>query len=250
VPAGAPLLYLALGGPPDVKVKAARGLGELGLPDAARRVRQALAGSGEKLKLELAAALYRLGDRDARAMLRRGLEEPSMRLTAALAMAEAGDDTGRTVLADIVQTATAGGPSWRRAAGGLLALGDASARRLLDGELAQPDAARSLGAAELLARAGDEKARALLARAAADEEERARPGEAAAALARLGDRRAVGWIARGLASPDAEARRLALAICGMLAADATGHTAAIAKLAADDPDLRVRMTAEAVLLGL
>jgi hypothetical protein len=36
----------------------------------------------------------------------------------------------------------------------------------------------------------------------------------------------------------------------MLAADAKPHTAAIVKLATDDPDLRVRMTAEAVLLSL
>jgi HEAT repeat protein len=142
-----------------------------------------------------------------------------------------------------------GRKQWRRAAGGLVRLGDAGSRKLLEGELAQPDAARSVGAAALLARAGDAGARAQLARSAADPEF-ARSGEAAVALARLGDLRALGWVARGLASSDAEERKHALAVCGALAPDAATHAGAIAKLATDDPDPSVRMTAEAVLLGL
>jgi hypothetical protein len=54
----------------------------------------------------------------------------------------------------------------------------------------------------------------------------------------------------GFKSADPDERTLALAICGLLAAGAATHTGAIATLATDDPDLRVRMTAEAVLLGL
>jgi HEAT repeat protein len=255
VPAGAPLLYLALkASSPDVRVKAARALGELALPDSAPKVREALAEAGAKLKVELAAVLYRLGDKDARAILQHATEDAGGqdaggRLTAAVALAEAGDEAGRAALAEQLETAPPGRDPWRRAAAGLAQLGDANARTLLEGELAQPDAARAVGAAELLARAGDAKARAQLARNLADPDF-ARPGKAAVALARLGDKRALGWVARGLASSDAEERQLALAVCGALAADAAVHAGAVAKLAASDPDLRVRMTAEAVLLGL
>jgi len=245
----APLLYDALKGSPDVRVKAAHALGDLALPDAVPKLRAALAESGEKVKVELAAELYRLGDKDARAILKRATEDPGLRLTAAVAMAEAGDDAGRAVLADIMEATPQGRESWRRAAGGLVRLGDASARKLLEGELAQPDAARSVGAAELLARSGDAKALELLARVAADPDF-ARRGNAAVALARLGDKRALGWVGQGFTSPDVDERKLALAICGLLPADAATHTPAIAKLAAADPDLSVRMTAEAVLLGL
>jgi HEAT repeat protein len=251
VPAGAPLLYLALKASSlDVRVKAARALGELALPDSAPKVRDALDDeAGNKLKVEFAAVLYRLGDKDGRAILKRATEEAGERLPAALALAEAGDDAGRAALADLLETTPAGRESWRRAAAALAKLGDAHAHALLKGELAQPDAARAVGAAELLARAGDAAARAQLARNLADPDF-ARPGHAALALARLGDPRALSWVARGLASADADDRRLALAICGALAADAGAHADAIVKLAADDPDPRVRMTAEAVLLGL
>src|SRR5215475_7502150 len=125
-----------------------------------------------------------------------------MQLTAAIAMAESSDDAGRAILAEILRAEPRGADRWRRAAGGLVALGDAGARKLLESELAQPDAARSVGAAELLARAGDDKARELLARDAADPE-LARQGDAAAALARLGDKRALGWVSGGLESSDA-----------------------------------------------
>jgi serine/threonine protein kinase/HEAT repeat protein len=246
---GAPLLYAALKGPPDVRVKAARALGELALPDAAPKVRAALAESGDKLKVELAAVLYRLGDKDARAILKRATEDPGMQLTAAAALADAGDDAGRTVLRDVLTSMPPEREPWRRAAAGLVKLGDADARKRLEGELAQPDAARSVGAAEILARAGEDSARALLARVAADPEF-SRRGHAAMALARLGDKRALAWVAEGLASPDVDERTRALAICGLLASDAATHAAIIAKLATDDPDLRVRTTAEAALLGL
>ncbi len=245
----APLLYDALKASPEVRVKAAHALGALALPDAAPKLRAALAESGEKVKVELAAVLYRLGDKDARAILVRATEDPGMRLTAAVAMADAADEAGRAVLADILEATPQGREPWRRAAGGLVKLGDANARKLLEGELTQADATRSVGAAELLARSGEPQAQELLARVAADAEF-ARRGDAATALARLGDKRALGWVVEGLASPDTDERKLALAICGMLSAGAGMHTRAIAKLATDDPDLSVRMTAEAVLLGL
>jgi len=249
VPAGAPLLYAALEAAPEVRVKAARALGDLVLPDAAPKLRRRLAESGDKVKVELAAAGYRLGDKDARAILMRAIQDPGMRLVAALAMAESADDGGRAVLADVVGTMPPGREQWRRAAGGLVKLGDANARKLLESELAQPDPARSVGAAELLARAGDAGARELLARVVADKDF-ARRGDAALALARLGDRRALDWVGDGLASTDPEDRMLALSVFGTLATGATGNTRAIATIATDDPDPRVRMTAEAIVLGL
>jgi tRNA A-37 threonylcarbamoyl transferase component Bud32/HEAT repeat protein len=249
VRAGQPLLHLALKEPPAVRIKAARALGELGLPDSAPKVEEALATSGDRVKGELAAVLYRLGGTQARAILIRGLEDPGRRLTSARALAHAGDDAGRGVLAGIVQIGPAGNEPWRLAAGGLLALGDAGARKLLEAELAQSDAARAIGAAELLARAGDAGAREQLARSA-DDPDFPRRADAAVALARLGDRRALGWVPHGLASLDTDERRHALAICGLLGPAAAAHAAAIVQRAASDPDPGVRMTAEAALLGL
>ncbi|HWO26067.1 MAG TPA: protein kinase [Kofleriaceae bacterium] len=249
VTAGAKLLYIALKKQPDVRSKAARALGELGLPDAAPKVREALGASGGRVKNELAATLARLGDKDSHAILKRNLGEQSLKIDAALALAESGEGAGRAVLTETVDALPPGNEQWRRAAGGLLQLGDARARELLAGELAQPDAARSVPAAELLARAGDAKAREQLARNA-DDADFARQGEAAAALARLGDPRALGWVPGGLRSRDVDERKLALAVCGALAAHAAAHTAAIVQIADGDPDLSTRMTAEAVLLGL
>jgi HEAT repeat protein len=248
-PAAAQLLYAALKASLDVRVKAARALGELGLPDAAPKVRAALDGSGDPVKVELAAVLYRLGDKAGQEILNRALKDPAKRLDAALAMAESGDDSGRAVLADVLAPGRAGRGQWRRAAGGLVKLGDANARKLLEAELAQPDVTRSVGAAELLARAGDAGAQEYLARVVAGKKV-TRMGDAAMALARLGDKRALGWVVDGLASSDPDERKLAIAICGLLAADATRHIGAIATLATDDPVPSVRMTAEAALLGL
>jgi HEAT repeat protein/tRNA A-37 threonylcarbamoyl transferase component Bud32 len=249
VPATAPLLYLALKGQPDVRVKAARALGDLRLPDAAAKVRDALSDSGDRVKVELAAALYRLGGKDAKAILARAADEPTTRVLAASAMAEAGDDGGRAALTEALQDAPAGGEQWRKATGALARLGDAGARKLLEAELAQSNAARAVAAAELLARAGDANAKEYLARQVADAEF-ARRGEAALALARLDDKRALAWVAAGLASTDLDERRHALAVCGTLANAAAEHKPAIAAMATDDPELRVRMTAEAALLGM
>jgi HEAT repeat protein len=193
--------------------------------------------------------LVRLGDTDARAIVVRALDDPGLRLTAATALADAGDGAGRAVLADVVAATPPGREPWRRAAAGLAKLGDAGARTLLQGELAQPDATRVVGAAELLAGVGDRPARELLARVAADSAF-AQRGAAALALARLGDKRALDWVGPGLASTEAADRRLALAICSLLATDAARHAGAIARLATDDPDPAVRLTAEAVFISL
>ena len=246
VPAGAPLLYLALQGAPDVRVKAARALCELHLPDAAPKVRAAYAVSGEAVKVELAAAMSCLGDAEGQATLRHGLGEPRTRLTAALALAAAGDADGRAALVETMMTLPAGREQWRLATGALAKLGDASAHKQLEAELPQADATRAIAAAELLARAGDAPAKDQLARNAADADH-AQRGAAAAALARLGDPRALGWVGDGLASSDGQLD--ALAICGWLSV-AGKYAAPIARLATHDPDPRVIMTAEAVLLGL
>ncbi len=244
---GAPHLYLALKGSPEVRVKAARALGELALPDAAPKVRAALAESGDKVKVELAAVLVRLGDQDARAILERAVDDPGMRLVAALALVDLGQGPrARPVLTDLFDSTPAGREPWRRAAGGLTKLGDARARAALEAELAQPDAARAVAAAALLVALGDAKAKAYLGRVATDAAF-ARRGEAALALARVGDAAGAGWVAGGLASADRAERVQAIATAASLHDPA--HHPELAQLATDDPDRGVRLTAAAALIG-
>lgn len=246
---GVPLLYTALKGPAELRVQAARVLADLDLPDAAPKLRAALDESGDRVKVELAAAMYRLGDKDARPILVRALGDPGLRLVAATAMAAAGDAGGRAALGDLFEATSPDSDVWCRAAAGLLGLGDPRARKLLADELKQGDAARVVRAAEVLARAGDATARAQLARSSADRAF-ARRGEAALALARLGDRRALTWVNDGMASVDPDDRGRALAVLGWFASGAPVELAAIAERAADrEPALRVRMIAEAALLG-
>jgi HEAT repeat protein/tRNA A-37 threonylcarbamoyl transferase component Bud32 len=247
--ATAPLLYDALKLEPAVRVKAAHALVELALPDAAPKLRSALAVSSETVKVELAAALYRLGDKNARAILVRALDDAGLRQLAAIAMAEVGDDASRAVLAEVVATIPAGREQWRSAAGGLVKLGDAAARKLLEGELAQADAARAVGAADLLARAGHARAREQLARVVADKDF-PRRGEAAVALAGIDDGRALGWVDDGLASTDTDERTRALQVCGRLAEGAARYAKQIAAAATEEKDLQVRLTATAVLLSV
>ncbi len=244
----AQLLFVALKGPPDVRIKAARALAELRLPDAAPHLRKALADSGDLLKVELAGAMFRAGDKDARAILLRALGEESTKIAAAAALADGKDAAGREVLAETLEILPAGKGQWLRAAGGLLALGDAKAKKLLQDELAQADPGRSVAAATLLANAGEAPAREVLARKLADPDF-ARRGQAAVALARLGDARAAAWIGEGLVSSDSEERRWALAVCGALPGEAKGHLAQIAKLVRDEAP-KVGLTAKAVLLGM
>lgn len=245
--ATAPQLYAALKGSPEIRVKAARALGELKLPDAAPKIRAALAESGDKVKVELAAALLELGDKDALAILKRAVSDPGMRLVAAIALAEAGDDkTSKPVLAELFADTPVGREQWRRAAYGLTRLGDAKAKAALEGELAQPDAARAVAAAELLARANEQKAKDYLKRVAADPEF-ARRAEATVALARLGDGDSATWLDAGFQATDAEERKLAIATSALI--KDTTRDAALAKLASDDPDRSVRLTAAAALIA-
>jgi serine/threonine protein kinase/HEAT repeat protein len=248
-PRAARLLYLALGGRPELRVRAARALAGLKLPDAAPKVRAALDDSGDRVRVELAASLTALGDRDALAILRRATTDPAMKLTAAVALAEAGDDqAARPVLIDVFAGMPEGREPWRRAAGGLMRIGDAKGRTALEGELAQHDPARAVAAAELLARTGDPGAHDYLARVARDPEF-ARRGEASLALARLGDQVALEWVATGLASTDVDDRRFAIAVCGRLAKHAARLAGEVARLATEDPDRSVRLTADAALMA-
>jgi HEAT repeat protein len=252
VAASAPLLYRALKvDEPALRSRIARALCALGLPDAAPKLREALATAGTTLRVELAAAMFCLHDVDSRKVLIDALAQPATRLTAARALADAHDAAGRAVLADAAATLSPGGDNWRTAQAGLVALGDAKAKQALAGELSQNDAPRALGAARVLARAGDTAARKQLARQA-DDPDFAGRGQAASALAELGDDRALAAVSEGLAhvEPGGASRRFALAVCGRLPAGATPYVKTIAEIASDDhEDPRVRMTAEAALLG-
>jgi HEAT repeat protein len=245
--ASAPLLYLALDlvRDPDARRKAAAALAELAPPDAVPRLNIALAGAGRLLKVDIAAALYQLGDKGARPILLPALSRPGERRIAAVAMAMAGDTAARAALAELVPTTRRDTELWGLVLAGLVKLGDAATLALLRAELAQPDPARQVGAALVLARTGDPAAKEQLAQLATDPE-LARRGEAALALARLGDRRALGWVGTGLRSPDPEDRKQALAIGGLLGSRPGPEIAALA----NDPDPGVRMTVEAVALGL
>ncbi|HEV7559239.1 MAG TPA: protein kinase, partial [Kofleriaceae bacterium] len=186
IPKGAPLLYAALKGGPELRVKAARALAALKLPDAAPKVRAALDDSGDRVRVELAASLTTLGDKDALAIIKRAASDPAMRLVAAAALADAGDASdARPVLTEIFDSTPEGREQWRRAAGGLLAIGDDRGRLALEAELSQHDPARVVAAAEILVAHGDPKAHDLLARIAADPDHASR-GAAALVLARLG----------------------------------------------------------------
>jgi serine/threonine protein kinase/HEAT repeat protein len=249
----APLLYDALKCDLEVRVKAAHALADLGLPDAVPKLRAALQSSGDKAKLELAAAMFALGDKESRPILLRALPDPGRRGAAAAALAKMGDLAGSAVLTELLESLPPGGEAWRRTVGALAAAGDAEAQKLLQGELAQADAGRAVSAAALLATTGDDRAHAQLARNLEDPEF-SRRGQAALALAGIGDKRALTWVDVGLASADPEERIQALGVCGRLLATARPDLATIAsaigKVATDDPNTRVRMTAEAVLLGL
>jgi serine/threonine-protein kinase len=250
IPKGAPLLYTALKGGPELRVKAARALAAMKLPDAAPKVRAALDDSGDRVRVELAASLTALGDKDALAIMRRAASDPAMRLVAAAALADAGDASdARPVLTEIFDTTPEGREQWRRAAGGLLAIGDDRGRLALEAELSQHDPTRVVAAAEILVAHGDPKAHDLLARIAADPDH-ANRGAAALVLARLGDAAALDWVATGLASSDAAERKQAIAACAQLAARAQAFARTIAKLATDDPDRSVRLAADAAAMAL
>jgi serine/threonine-protein kinase len=246
--AGVPMLYRALKlDSAELRRRIADTLCALGLPDAAPKLREALATAGSASRVDLAAAMFCLHDADSRGVLVIALGVPATQHVAAKALAAGHDDAGRAVLTDDAHTLTAGGERWRDAQASLLALGDADAKAALAGELSQKDPQRAIGAAAVLARAGDTAARDQLARQAADPDFAARI-DAARALAELGDARAYTAIADGLTRP--AAKQAALVVCGLLPAGAKPYVKTIADIASDDhEDPRVRMTAEAALLG-
>lgn len=249
-PATMPLLVTALGNGAEVRVKAANALAELRLPDAARKIEAVLGDAGAS-RVELAAAMFRLGNESSKNILEEELAKGQpKKVLAAAALAAQRDERGRKELEEAVETLPKEGERWQIAAGALIRLGDAKTKKLLEKVLANGTPKETVVAAELLARAGNKDAVDFLARRVEDEEFTAR-APAALALARLDDQRAIAWVPAGLASTSADEQRIAAAICGTLATVAAEHGPAIAAMAADEKyELRVRMTAQAALLGM
>ncbi|HUQ04726.1 MAG TPA: serine/threonine-protein kinase [Kofleriaceae bacterium] len=250
-PRAAPLLYRALGGGPDVRVRAARALRALAIPEAAPKLRAVMSGSGDKVRVEIAAAMAVLGDADAAKLLESALADEQTGLTAAAALAEIGtSEPARARLAAIYADTPRGRDRWRIAAEGLARMGDAPARKSLVEELAQADAKRAVAAATALVHLGDDAGRGYLERVVADATFVARPA-AALALADSDGAGALAFVADGLASTDADTRMVAIAVVARLGASLGGqaakHLDAVARLADTDPDPRVRIVAQAAL---
>ncbi|MEO8698690.1 MAG: HEAT repeat domain-containing protein [Kofleriaceae bacterium] len=246
-PKTAELLYLALEASPAIRIKAANALGEMHLREAVPRLRVALARTKEpEEEIQIAAALYRLGDAEARVALNTATVHKNTQIFAAVALAENGDELGRKILLQVLETTPKGRDYWRMAIGGLARLGDERALAILEAELGGRDPQRSLEAAKTLARAGNPKGVDQLVKFVTDHE-LDHPSEAALALARLGDRRALDWVPTGFASPDADERKAAIAVCTTLGA--REHAAAIDKLARTDPDSEVRTIADVASLA-
>ncbi len=252
--ASVPLLYEALAGNPDVRVRAARALQRLAPAGAATKLRAALDNSGAKVKVELAACLLRLGDKQGAPILVRGLDDPSLRLIAARALAASGDPAMVKLARPALQTALADAPegrdAWRQAAMALAELGDKPAQALVAAELALPDGERATAMALALVGNGDAGARARLAALVGDATS---PRRAAAALelARVHDAAGLVWVAEGLRSLDSDERRHAVAVAAQLAEQGgRAHQPAIDAMAANDSDRGVQLTAAAAVLAM
>lgn len=215
------------------------------------KLRAAFQRASGALQVELAAAMVRLGDLDARAALGEALRDSGApALTAALALAELGDDAGLATLERALARSAEGTRAWRDAALGLARLGQARGSELLARELARPEPERAVAAAAALAQVGDARGERALRNLLADRSF-ARRGGAAVELARRGEVAALAFVAEGLTSATAQDRLDALAVCGALGAGhAKAHTASLANAADHDESPAVRYTALAVLLGL
>jgi serine/threonine protein kinase/HEAT repeat protein len=248
----APLLYELLEGPPQARVQSAEILAALELPEAAPRIRDALARSGDRLRVELAISLLSVGDGDAAAILEEAArQDDAAALSASVALAEAGrgEEVGER-LREVFEATPAGRGRWLLAARGLVALGDEEAREALRGELAHRDAARSIAAAAVLLGADDADAQAFLGRIVGDPSHTAR-AEAALALAKRGKPEALAFVTDGLASEEASARAIAIAVAAHLAREGgVEHGKTIAALAQSDPNSEVRITAKVARLAL
>ncbi len=267
------ILYQGLGSGPDVRRAASHALCALGWRDGAPRLRDAMRRSGGSLRVQLAADLLCLEDREAIIAIEEALDDDAMvQLIAAEALARAGQrERAMPVLQRELAGTEAGSAPWHRAARGLLRLDDADARAALLRELARPEPARALAAAEILAAAGDREALAYLGRVLADAAFTHR-AEAALALApHLGDSEAAGFADQllafgqaGLGSRHAHERRAAAAVMGRLAGhggylDAAGLEALQTKLEAlrndndntsDTEERAARLTARVALLAV
>jgi eukaryotic-like serine/threonine-protein kinase len=247
-PQAAPLLYGALERSPDLRVRAAEALRELGDRAALPALRQALAASGGRVKVQIAAQLAGLGDSDAVPLLEAALGDPSVRVVAAAALLPVRPQHAQKVLVDVLEQSS-GSEAWLQAADALFAAGDETARSALTAELAQSDVRRQLAAARLLARRGEEQGKRKLVELLAGPA--ARRGEAAVALASAGGADALTFVDTGLASVEASDRWAAAAVCGLLArAGGQAYGKRVAALATSDPDARVRLVAAASLLSM
>lgn len=247
-PALAPLLYEALDGQPELKVRGARALGRLRLPEAAGKVRAALSRSSDRLRVELAVVMVELGDKDAVALLEGAMRDsPRDRFSAAVALAPLGNKEAVEIVASTFASAPAGKPRWLRAGQALIQSGDEKARDAIAAELRQVDPRRVMDAALVLGELGDDEAVETLTRLVADETFELR-GEAALALAGRSDPAARVFIADGLASAAARDRQLAAAIAARLGRAERG--AELAAMAAGDADVAARLTANAALVVL
>lgn len=215
------------------------------------KLRAAFGRTSGALQVELAAAMVRLGDLDAREALGKALPDGgATAVTAALALAELGDDAGLATLEQALARSAEGTRAWRDAALGLARLRQPRGAELLARELARPEPERAMAAAAALAQAGDARGERALRNLLADRTF-ARRGGAAVELARRGQASALAFVADGLASTTAQDRLDALAVCGALGADkASAYTASLVEAADHDESPAVRYTALAVLLGL
>lgn len=250
--ASIPLLSAALDHPHTALLnKAAAAALALDARTLAPKLRAAFQRTSGGLQVELAAAMVRLGDLDARAALQAALRDTgAAALTAALALAELGDDGGLATLEQALARSAEGTRAWRDAALGLARLGQARGAELLTRELARPEPERVVSAAAALAQAGDARGERALRNLFADRSF-ARRGGAAVELARRGEAAALDFVAEGLRSTTAQDRLDALAVCGALGAGKAGdHTASLIEAAEHDESPSVRYTALAVLLGL
>lgn len=251
-PTAAEVLYQALEKRPPLSIEAAHTLRDLGLPEAAPKVRAMLHRYAGRGRVELAACLVAMGDDDAVSILERSLgDELHVRLIAAAALAESGNGgNAGSVLREVFERpGLRGRDSWRLAARGLRALGDESARVALRKELASSQPDRAVLAARVLARENDEVALGALQRMLNDPGFSHR-GHAALILAGLNQDSALRFVKDGLGSPDPHQRQLAIAVAGRMARRGGAEYARDIQEATSDNNRKVRITARVALLEL
>lgn len=234
----------------QVRLQAAEALVALDWRAGASWIRDAYKQSAGGLRVQLAACLMMLGNDDAAPALRRELERQSaLRLVAAVALARGpGDRRALRHVRHVLAERPASTDSWRRAVEVLMARGERDARTQLVQELSRQEPARSLFAAETLARYGEPKGLEYL-RMKLREPLFPRRLEAALALARVGDVAALDPVGAWLASNDARTRRAAVQIAGRLAGRGGENFRATIGTLINDDNYLVRMAAHAAMLA-